>query len=381
MKGSIRQRGETFTVYWFTSDPGTGKRQQHTKGGFKRKEPARPPKSDSAREFLNSVVGKVQTGEWRADRPLTVAQLVKDHWLPAQRERVRPTTWEQYRGAVDSWVLPYFAAVKVVALTPKEVTDWQARLRAERRLAARSIQMSTGFLKAATKYGLETGLIGRDPLVGVRRPRAESRTMTVWTPEQARTFLSATRSDRLYPAFALFLSRGLRRGEVAGLKWEHVDLDAGSLRVATTRVLMGDGRAVESGPKTKAGARTIDLDASVVSILRQHRRHQLQEQLKAGEAWESTGYVFTNELGTPYYPGYFSDAWERRISALGLPSIRLHDARHSCFSAMLKDGTAIKVVQELAGHSSATVTLDVYAHVLPGMAKEAGERHSAQLFG
>lgn len=144
---------------------------------------------------------------------------------------------------------------------------------------------------------------------------------------------------------------------------------------------MEGGQAVESGPKTKAGARTIDLDPSLVAILRQHRRHQLEEQLKAGEAWAASGYVFTNELGEPYYPGYFSDAWERRVAALGLPRIRLHDARHSCFSAMLAAGTPVKVVQELAGHSSPTVTLDVYAHVLPGMAKEAGERLSAQLFG
>jgi integrase len=205
--------------------------------------------------------------------------------------------------------------------------------------------------------------------------------MRVWTPEQSKAFLAATREDRLYPAFALLLGRGLRRGEVAGLQWRNVDLDTGSLRVATTRVLMNGGQAVESGPKTKAGARTIDLDASLVAILRQHRRHQIEEQLKAGEAWQGSGYLFTNELGQPYYPGYFSDAWERRIAALGLPRIRLHDARHSCFSAMVKDGTPIKVVQELAGHASPTITLEVYAHVLPGMAKEAGERMSAQLFG
>jgi integrase len=262
------------------------------------------------------------------------------------------------------------------------VSDWQAKLRAERNLADRSVQMSTGFLKAATKWAVLAELIGRDPLVRVRRPRSQSRSMTVWTPEQSRAFLAATKSDRLFPAWALFLGRGLRRGEAAGLRWEHVDLDGGWLEVVTTRVLMGDGRAVESGPKTKAGARTIDLDSALVGILRTHRIHQVEEQLTVGKAWDRSGYVFTtNELGEPYYPGYFTAEWERRIGTLGLPQIRLHDARHSCFSAMLKAGTSIKVVQELAGHSSATVTLDVYAHVLPGMAKEAGERHSAQLFG
>jgi integrase len=373
MKGSTRKRGTTWTAYWFTSDPGTGRRQQHSKGGFRTQK--------DARGHLNEILGKVQDGSWKPDQALTVRVLLEDHWLPAQRPRVRATTLEQYQGAVASWILPYLGAVKVSTLTPRMVTEWQDRLSAERSLSARSLQMSTGFLKAGTKYAVENELIGRDPLAGVRRPRSEARVMQVWTPETSRAFMAATRGDRLFPAFALLLGRGLRRGEVAGLKWENLDLDGGSLRVAVTRVLMGNGRAVESGPKTKAGARTIDLDASLVAILRQHRRHQLEEQLKAGEAWDGSGYVFTSELGQPYYPGYFSDAWERRIAALGLPPIRLHDARHSCFSAMLKDGTSVKVVQEMAGHSSPTVTLDTYAHVLPGMAKEAGARLSAQLFG
>lgn len=392
MKGSIVERVyknmTTYEVKWSTIDPGTGKRLQHSKGKFKYEEPARlrrgqPPEGrkvgDSAKEFLDELLGEVREGTWHPEQPVTVRQLFEVHWLPAQRERVRPTTWESYRGAVDSQILPFIGAVKVNALTPRMVTDWQARVRAERRLSARSVQMSTGFLKAAVKFAVETGLIRRDPLVGVRRPRSEPHVMTVWTPEQARTFLAATRTDRLFPAWALFLSRGLRRGEVAGLRWENLNLDAGTLRVVTTRVLMGDGTAVESGPKTKAGARTIDLDAPVVAILRQHRKKQLEEQLKAGEAWEGSGYVFVTELGTPYYPGYFSDAWERRISALGLPAIRLHDARHTCFSHMLADGEQVKVVQELAGHYAPSVTLDIYTHVMPGMAKKAGERRSAAL--
>jgi integrase len=286
----------------------------------------------------------------------------------------------QYQGAVESWVIPYLGAVKVASLTPKMITDWHDRLSAERQLSARSLQMSTGFLKAATKWGIENGLLGRDPLVGVKRPRSQSRAMKVWTPDEARAFLAGTKDDRLYAAFALLLGRGLRRGEVAGLRWEHVDLKDGSLRVATTRVLMNGGQAVQSTPKTDAGARTIDIDANLVGILGRHGERQRSERKSAGEAWQDSGYVFTDELGHPYYPGYFSDAWERRIKALGLPRIRLHDARRTCFTAILAAGEPVKVVQELAGHANANITLGVYAHVLPGMAKAAGERLSAQLF-
>ncbi|MDA8302126.1 MAG: tyrosine-type recombinase/integrase [Actinomycetota bacterium] len=373
MKGFIRERTPgRYTAYWKVAEASTGQYRQHTKAGFTTKR--------EARRYLNSIIGSVQDGSWKPDQALTVAQLLRDHWLPAQRPRVRPTTFDQYKGAVETWVLPYLGAVKVATLTPKLVTEWQDTLSTERQLSARSLQMSTGFLKAATKYALENGLVSRDPLVAVRRPRSQSRAMKVWTPEQARVFLAGVKEDRLYAAFAILLGRGLRRGEVAGLRWEYIDLDAGTLRVATTRVLTNGGQAVESGPKTDAGARTIDLDASLVAILRQHRRRQLEEHLRAGEAWQDTGYVFVSELGEPYYPGYFSDAWERRISTLGLPKIRLHDARHTCFTAMLAAGEPVKVVQELAGHANPNITLAVYAHVLPGMAKAAGERLSAQLF-
>jgi integrase len=372
VRGFIKQRASgSYTAFWKVRDPGRGVYRQHTKVF---------PTEKEAKKHLAIVAGKVAEGSWKPDQALTVAQLLLDHWLPAQRPRVRPTTLAQYEGAVESWVLPYLGAVRAATLTPKMVTGWQDRLSTERQLSARSLQMSTGFLKAATKYALENGLLGRDPLVGVRRPRAQARAMKVWTPEQAKTFLVSTRDDRLYAAWAIFLGRGLRRGEVAGLRWEHVNLDAGTLRVATTRVLTNGGQAVESGPKTDAGARTIDLDAALVAILRQHRRRQIEERLRAGEAYEDTGFVFVGELGSPYYPGYFSDAWERRISTLGLPKIRLHDARHTCFTAMLAAGEPVKVVQELAGHANPNITLSVYAHVLPGMAKAAGERLSAQLF-
>src|SRR5579863_3618897 len=133
-----RQLVGGFTVYWSTIDPATGTRKQESKGGFARKEPARPPRGDSAREYLNSIVGSVQDGSWRKDRALTVKQLLETHWLPAQRSReLRPATLEQYRNVVDSWIVPNLGALRVPALTPKDVTRMVETLRTTKSAAGR----------------------------------------------------------------------------------------------------------------------------------------------------------------------------------------------------------------------------------------------------
>jgi len=118
MRGSIRQRGETFTSYWHTTDPATGKRMQHSKGGFRTK--------GAAQKHLNGVVGKVEDGSWRPDQQATVKQLLVDQWLPAQKSReLRPATLAQYDNVITSWIVPNLGGVKVSALTPKMVTDQQ----------------------------------------------------------------------------------------------------------------------------------------------------------------------------------------------------------------------------------------------------------------
>ncbi len=387
MKGSIRQRGTTWTVYWFTTDPATGKRLQHTKGGFERKEPARPAKGDSAREYLNSVVGKVQDGSWRKDSPLTVKELLEDHWLPAQRLRgLRPATLNQYENVVDHWLVPYVGATKVNALRPAAVTAMVQRLRTDKSsrgrigLSPRSAQITVGVLKAACKWAVENELIARNPVVGIQRPRVSQTAMRAWSAEQARAFLTKTRGDRLAVGWALLLTRGLRRGELCGLRWENVDLTEGVLQINETRVVV-DGKAATSSPKTGAGRRSVPLDPSLVAFLRTHKAKQGQERWAAGESYEGGGYVVADELGRPYHPDTISAWFDDAVKAAELPRIRLHDARHTAASLMLASGVPTKVVSELLGHASPTITLAIYAHVLPGMAEEAGAALSASLLG
>ena len=182
-------------------------------------------------------------------------------------------------------------------------------------------------------------------------------------------------------AWTLLLTRGLRRGELAGLRWDAVDLEGRSLRITHTRVLV-DGKPIDSEPKTDAGKRRIPLDDRLVATLRSHRARQGQEKWSAGEAaWAPGGYVFTDELGVPLHPEYFSTRFERLADKAGLRRIRLHDLRHTAASQMIAAGVSPKVVAELLGHSSPTITQTIYQHVMPGMSEDAGKRLSDSLLG
>jgi len=379
MKGSTRQRGNTHTAYWFSIDPATGTRKQHTKGGFRTKR--------AAQEHLNEVLGKVQAGGWTPDRRITVAELLAE-WLAAKKSQgLRATTLAQYQNVIDSWLVPHIGGVQLSKLSPSGTQQLVEVLRSVGTrsggaLSSRSVQLAVTVLKAATGWAFETGLVGRDPLAGYRRPRAQTSkgTGAAWTADEARAFLVSVTDDRLVAVWTLLLTRGLRRGELAGLRWDAVDLDAGSIQITRTRVLV-DGNPVDSVPKTDAGRRTIPLDSSLLASLKSHKTRQGQERWAAGEAWTDGGYVFTNELGAPLHPEHISTRFETLVDQAKLRRIRLHDTRHTAASLMLASGENVKVVAELLGHSSPTVTQTIYQHVMPGMSEGAGERLSRSLLG
>ena len=204
--------------------------------------------------------------------------------------------------------------------------------------------------------------------------------MSAWTTEEARAFLTATADDRLAVLWALALTRGLRRGELAGLRWDAIDLKGGTLQVRRTRVIV-DGKVIDSTPKTSAGRRSVPLDVSLVAMLKSHRARQAAEKLTAGPAHQGAGYVAADELGRPDYPEYLSSRFEDLSGDAELRKVRFHDLRHTAAPLMLGAGVPVKVVSEMLGHSSPMITLSIYQHTLPSMARDAGEALSASLLG
>jgi integrase len=381
MRGSIRQRGTTYTAYWSTIDPGTGKRQQHTKGGFRTQ--------GDAQKHLNGVMPLVDQGAGRPDRKMTAKELLID-WLAAKSsEGIRPSTLGMYKNVVDGWLVPHVGALRLDQLNATRAGQLVETLRSPAgsslgrgELSPRSIQLAVQCLKASTRWAFETGLVARDPLAGFKRPKAQDSMAATgaWSAEEAGAFLSSVADDRLRAAWWLLLGRGLRRGEVSGLKWQNVDLEAGTIRVVETRVVVA-AKPTASTPKTSAGRRALSLDDRLVSELKAHWARQARERLAAGEGWEDTDYLFVDELGHPYRPETISRKFKKLGADADLRPIRLHDTRHTAASLMLAAGEVPKVVAEMLGHSSPTITMNIYQHLMPGMGEAAGGRLTGLLAG
>ncbi len=172
---------------------------------------------------------------------------------------------------------------------------------------------------------------------------------------------------------------GMRRGEVLGLRWSDLDLDAARLSVRQALVAVGYD-VITSTPKSH-NARMIDLDAETVRKLRQHRCQQNEERAEWGADYHDQDLVVAKENGEPIHPHTFSQSFERVIGRAGLRTIRLHDLRHTHASLALKAGVPVKVVSERLGHESPAFTLKQYAHVLPGMQAEAARSVAALVAG
>ena len=378
MSSFVKQRGtkktSPWTAYWHADDPASGKRIQHSKGGFRIKA--------DAQAHLNKVMGEVQNDTFTKDTKITVAQLLNDHWLPTKRtEDLRASTLQQYADIIDHWILHEeigLGGIKAQALTPLQVTKWREALKNTKTscgragLSPRSISASVGVLKAAYKWAALSRLIPRDPIAAVSRGKMNMavKPEKAWTGAEAKKFLAFTASDRLHAVWQLALVGGLRRGELCGLRWEDIDFEKGTVRIARTRVTV-NGHPQDSEPKTKGSRRVLNL-SPVMPHLKALEKIQKEDRLKAGGAYSEEGYLVADALGQPCHPETLSGWFEGAVTACGgLRRISLHGCRHTCATNMLTACEPIDVVSMFLGHSNVQITLDVYGHVLPGQQEQA----------
>ncbi len=198
--------------------------------------------------------------------------------------------------------------------------------------------------------------------------RVSKKEITPLSPSQVKVFLKAIRGDRLETMFVMAVTTGMRQGELLALKWEDLDLDEGIVRVRRTLSL--DGRKIIfSPPKTAKGRRSVGLTGPSVECLRKHRA--LQNREKA--SWTGDlGLVFPNTDGAPRSSrGYLTEILRSILKENGLPSIRFHDLRHTCATLLLSKNVHPKLVQEMLGHATISITLDTYSHFLPSMMRGA----------
>jgi integrase len=291
---------------------------------------------------------------------------------------VRQRTYERYESIVRVHLIPAIGRNKLKTLTPAHVRGlYRAKLHAG--LAPRSVLHIHRTLSKALKQATDDGLIPRNVASLVKPPRPQGEEIRPLDREQVRALFEAANAagDRLEALYVVAVTTGMRRGELQGLKWEDLDLEAGTLQVRRTLSEPKGGWIFEA-PKSGKG-RNIRLTSTAISALRAHRKRQLEEKIRTGELWSDHGLVFPSSIGTPRSGGNLNRSFKALLRRAGLPAVRFHDLRHTCATLLLRQGVNPKYVQELLGHADISLTLNVYSHVLPDMGNAAASAMDAVL--
>ena len=243
--------------------------------------------------------------------------------------------------------------------------------------SARRVQMMHAVLRTALNQALRWGLVPRNVATLVDPPRAIREPVNPMSPDEARRFMEAARGDPFEAVFAIALGLGLRVGEVLGLRWQDIDLEAGRLTVrhALQRAKSQGLELVE--PKSRTSVRNLVLPAFVVRALRQQQLRQKQQVRWGGLKWQEKDLVFTSSLGTPIESNKVRRGFKALLKKTGLRDMRLHDLRHSCASFLLAQGLQPRTIMELLGHSQISLTMNTYAHVMPSLMRDAAQRMDA----
>ncbi|MGH9063501.1 MAG: site-specific integrase [Acidimicrobiales bacterium] len=300
-------------------------------------------------------------------------------WLERQDSSDKsPSTVENYRWAIDKHLSPAIGAVPLAKLTPEDVEG--VLLAMARAGAARNTMMRVrAVLSMALDDAVRRRVIAWNPTTATKVPAGPRKARRSLTLEQAVTLLDAIQGDRLAAAWLILLLLGLRPGELCGLTWDDVDLDAGLLHVRRAR--LHEPAGMRLGPtKTSRSVRTLDMPSLVVAGLRTHRARQAAEREAAGPAWQDHNLVFTTTVGTPI------DRWSlrRRFTALteaaDLGQWHPTEMRHSAVSLLSDAGVREEDVADIVGHATTRMTHEVYRHpVRPSISAAKGAMEA--LFG
>jgi len=391
-RSSIHRRaGSTGWVGWvsFGADPATGKRRRKkVTGQTKTEVAAKVTKLEADRDGGYTGTGAVTVEAWL------------DLWIATKVGSVRPKTIVGYQ--VDrAHIVRALGDVELSKLTPEHIEGMYAEI-----LASGCGPATTTHVRATLGAALGTaarrGRIARNPVTAATSPRQVPARVEPLSEAETHRVLAAAAGGRNAARWALALLVGPRQGECLALKWEDVDLTAGTIHIRQSLArapwqhgcgsVPCDGKrgadcpqrhggGLVTGPtKTAAGERTVALPAGLTAMFRAHRTTQTAERLRAGSTWHDTGHVFTDERGAALDPRRDWGRWKALLADAGVREARLHDARHSSATFALLDGVDPVVVMARHGWGS-RVLLDRYQHAVVEAQVAAAAKTDARFFG
>lgn len=366
MRGTIVKRGSTWTVRYDEGFDEHGKRRQRSKGGFRTRR--------DAQAFLTATLSRIGDGSYAAPVKTTLGEYLNREWLPAVESTLRHLSFKNYSGAVRLYIVPSIGHVRLQTLSGGHLNALYAELE-QRGLSASTRRLAHAVLHRSLRDAVRWGKLARNPADMADPPAPPKPKAAAWTASELTRFLEHVRDDQLYPLWRLGATTGMRRGELAGLTWRALDLDAAKLSVEQ-QLIYGPAGVTFGPPKSERARRTISLDPETVDVLRAHRAAQLLERDFASDAYHDQDLVFANPLGGPVHPQTLTSRFGKLRRAAGISTGTLHTLRHTVATLALTDGVPLHIVAARIGDDPNTV-LRTYTHLLPQGDELAAERLAA----
>ncbi|MCW5867464.1 MAG: site-specific integrase [Candidatus Eremiobacteraeota bacterium] len=337
------------------------------------------PKKKDAEAREAELKKQLMLGTWQKPTKHSLAEFFAEWIEKSASARLKPQTVELYSTLFRIYVKPHIGDLQLLQVSPMALQGLYTKLgQGAKPLSPKTIKNVNTCLRSCLKQAVAWRYIPHNPCHDVDLPRrvGQPRRVRSFDPEQAQAFLHKAKADRWGACLATGLLTGARPAEYLALLWSDLNWKKGELRIERTIVWPKGGGWHFDAPKTDRSCRTITLMPELLEILREHRTRQLQERLLLGPKWESKeDFMFTNARGGPVYEKHLvTRSFKKVLKAAEIPKdFTLYELRHTCATLLLVIGVAAKVVADRLGHSSVSMTLDTYSHVLPAVEKKASD--------
>lgn len=371
-RGFIKRRGKSWTAYWYVET--LDGRKQRTKGGFATKK--------DAQAYLTDAMSAMKAGSFAEPVKVRFGDYLVEQWLPTREISLRPSTYSSYVIIINKQVLPELGAIRIQQPTANDIDRFYAKL-SKSGLKPKTVRNVHIIIHKALHDAVRKSLIPKNPADAADPPRvrkSDQAQLSVWTPEQLRTFFDGIAKHRLAAAYILAATTGMRRGEVLGLRWCDVDFADRSLTITQTVVSVEYELHIH-GPKTAGSQRRVALDDRTIAVLEVHRERQLAEREQSGLPLGDEDLAFARIDATPIHPDYFSQTFDRTVARLQLSKIRLHDLRHTYATLALSSGIPAKLISDRLGHATSSFTADVYVRSVDAAERAAAALMAERIFG
>jgi integrase len=317
-----------------------------------------------ARKELRRLIKSADDGQHVAPDKVTIADYLRD-WLDAD-PGISPKTRERYRQLAECQIIPHLGATALQKLRPVQVSEWHKAL-LDTGLAPRTVGHAHRVLHRGLARAVKLEIVSRNVVHPVSPPKVEAAEIEILSPEQIAEVRAGLSGHPILPVFEVAIGSGMRRGEICGLVWGDLDLDQGIVRVERSLEQTAAGVRIKP-PKTKHGRRTIALPTIAAEALREHWRAQSELRLMLGIGRPGAeDCVFPSPASETFArrsPSALSDAWRDAVRWRKLPKVTFHALRHSHASTLIAAGVDVLTVSRRLGHATASITLNVYSHLI-----------------